>query len=89
MESDGIILFGYGGGDVHLNSAIGRLFQDKTIEIVERRLPEYSENDGEQRRLEFWCKTLKSRKICAHWLDCILDFKSWNYEHNWSQSEIG
>lgn len=83
-EVEGLILFGYGGGDVHLNGLIERHFEKKAVEIVERKLPEYDTDLGKSARFKFWRNALGVKKICAFWLDDILSHSRWDYEHVWT-----
>lgn len=82
-EVDGLVLFGYGGGDVHLNNLVEQYFQNKTVEIVERARPEYGTTAGKNQRFAFWKNALDVEKICAFWLDNILEHRNWSYNHVW------
>jgi hypothetical protein len=82
-EAEGIVLFGYGGGDSHLNNLIEDYFKEKTVEIIERKRSEYETKEGESARFAFWKKTLGVDKICAFWLTDILKYDRWDYNHNW------
>lgn len=82
-EVDGLVLFGYGGGDSHLNGLIGKYFETKSVEIVERGHPDYQTEIGKRARFRFWSEVLGVEKICAFWLKDILTHKRWNYEHKW------
>lgn len=83
-EADSLLLFGYGGGDIHLNNLVAKYFQDKTVEIVERKHSEYDTGEGKKNRLSFWKDALGvQEKICAFWLGNILEHTRWDYEHKW------
>ena len=77
-EASGLILFGYGGGDIHLNQMITRHFSNKQIEIVERRHDEYSTVEGETARFRFWTDKIGSTPVC-HWHQNILDHTNWDW----------
>lgn len=82
-EVDGLILFGYGGGDAHLNNLIEQYFQSKTVEIVERSRSEYQTDVGKRQRFDFWKNALDVNKVVAFWLDDILTHRQWSYNHVW------
>ena len=77
-ECDGVILFGYGGGDTHLNKLIGSAFAQKQIEVVERSKPDYSTPEGKNKRFRFW-KELIGKSPLIWWHDDILSHSHWSY----------
>lgn len=79
-EVDGITLFGYGGGDTHLNQLIRVHFMNKQIEIVERKRKHasYATEQGESDRFAFWEKLLGKAPLCF-WHENILDHRNWSY----------
>ncbi len=83
-EAEGLILFGYGGADKHLNSLISKNFQTKTVEVVERNHEDYSTEAGKNARLEHWQRLISCQRVVAHWRDNILEFRNWGYTHDWS-----
>src|SRR6056297_3229982 len=82
-EADSILLFGYGGADDHLNQMIANLFTGKELQIVERKHPSYDTVEGKKARFEFWSARIGSHKKIAFWLEDILSFRKWGYEHKW------
>ncbi|WP_292291846.1 hypothetical protein, partial [Marivita sp.] len=83
-EVDCLILFGYSGADAHLNSLVERHFSSKDVHIVERKHIEYDTELGKSERFDFWTKKIGTAKKVCFWMDNILDFNRWPYEHNWS-----
>ncbi|MEO1455654.1 MAG: SIR2 family protein [Pseudomonadota bacterium] len=79
-ESEAIVLFGYAGGDIHLNQSISRNFRDKQVEVVERKKPEYETTDGQAERINYWCKKLGVSHVSCWWHDSILDHAVWDYK---------
>jgi hypothetical protein len=77
QEADGVVLFGYGGGDLHLNLLISRYFRDKQVEIVERKHAGYEKKEGKNARLNYWCAKLGVKEAFAFWLDNILEHDNW------------
>lgn len=78
QEVDGIVLFGYGGGDSHLNQLIRTHFVNKQIEVVERRHKSYETEPGRANRLQFWANLLGKAPNCF-WHDNILHHKYWSW----------
>jgi hypothetical protein len=78
-ECDGVVLFGYGGGDLHLNRLITECFREKQIEVVERKKPEYDLEDGKNARFSYWAELL-GKSPWIWWHENILDHQSWDWE---------
>jgi hypothetical protein len=70
-ESEEIILFGYSGGDEHLNSLLKSSSPDKSVRVVE-----WNGAGSHGDRMEFWTASL-SRDVTLVRLDNILNFNSW------------
>jgi hypothetical protein len=78
-ESSGLVLFGYGGGDVHLNLMISKHFRDKHVEIIERNHDKYETKDGSRQRFRYWSNKLGVEALYAFWKDDILDHTNWRW----------
>lgn len=78
-EAQSIILFGYGGGDKHLNLLISKYFREKQVEVVERRKPEYNEQAGVNIRCQHWQNTLGVEKVVCFWFENILEHRNWTW----------
>lgn len=81
-EASSIVLFGYGGGDTHLNDMIQSNFVDKQIEVVERQHPEYLADHGKSERFDFWSKRLGKTPTGIFWYDNILSHTNWDWQPN-------
>jgi hypothetical protein len=81
-ETEAIILFGYGGGDAHLNNLIAKNFHAKQIEIVERFRPEYSERNGNELRYANWARLLgvPTENLNIFRYENILQHRNWGFE---------
>lgn len=77
-EVEGIVLFGYGGGDDHLNRLIRENVSGKQLEVVERNHPSYHFQPTRQERFEYWNSLLGKSPLCF-WLDNILTHTNWTY----------
>lgn len=78
-EAEGIILFGYGGGDTHLNLLISKYFREKQVEIVERGKPEYADQSEVNLRCWHWQEILGVKSVLIFWHENILDHKAWSW----------
>ncbi|MBT8152979.1 SIR2 family protein [Epibacterium ulvae] len=80
-ESDSLVLFGYGGNDIHLNNMIRHYFAGKTVEVVGRNKPEYADDGGFQAATE-WNRRL-GLSIVRFWVvNRMVDFNSWQWDPN-------
>lgn len=78
-EAESIVLFGYGGGDLHLNLLVSKYFRDKQVEIVERGHEAYGTDIGKNSRLNYWATKLGVDAVYAFWHQNILDHKNWTW----------
>ncbi|MBY6044564.1 hypothetical protein [Phaeobacter italicus] len=80
-ESDGIVLLGYGGEDLHLNNLISRYFREKQVEIVVRDKPEYhADNGGGAAAL--WKAKLGVNNTYLWRPQGILEHREWQWQRN-------
>ena len=79
-EAEGVVLFGYGGGDRHLNLLISKYFREKQVEIVERQKLEYNEESGKNTRFQHWQKLLGVEKVYIWWHDSIISHAVWDWK---------
>lgn len=78
QEAEGIVLVGYSGGDTHLNHLIKNYVGNKQLEVVERKRPEYSTDEGNRARFAHW-RNLLGVSPSIWWYDNILSHTSWSY----------
>lgn len=77
-EVEAVVLFGYGGGDNHLNRLVQEKFRAKAVEIVERHHSDYDNDEGKNLRHAFWKKRVATgSQLHLHWPEDILTFTSW------------
>ncbi|UST88434.1 SIR2 family protein [Pseudomonas siliginis] len=74
-ESEEIILFGYSGGDDHLNDVVTAHAQSKPIVVVEWN----GLGQTQQERWWYWSQKLNTQNLRHYYLDSILDFVNWDY----------
>lgn len=67
-ESEGVVLFGYGGADDHLNDRI-KSKRNGRIRVVERT------HDNEAERRAFWRQKIGDHELV--WMENILQFAAW------------
>ncbi|SPJ27577.1 hypothetical protein [Falsiruegeria mediterranea] len=77
-ESDAVVLFGYGGEDLHLNSLIGRYFRDKPVEIVTREKPAYLVDNGTGETAR-WQRKLNVSNVFLWRVHSLLDHRNWQW----------
>lgn len=79
-EVEGIVIFGYGGGDDHLNDLIREYFLGKQVEVVERvYAPDIPGNPGYS-RYAFWEERIGISPLIWS-LENILSHSWWDYVH--------
>jgi hypothetical protein len=80
-EASGVVLFGYGGGDTHLNLLISRHFREKQVEIVERKTPNWQGQESVNVQCQKWQNLLGVKRVVGFLLDDILSHRSWEWEN--------
>lgn len=70
-ESEGVLLFGYSGDDIHLNNLIRRAASSKPVKVVE-----WKGTYNRQERKSFWESRL-GRKVDVRLMSDILKFYDW------------
>ncbi len=71
-NSRNIVVFGYGGLDVHLNEALGNADKDACIRIVE-----FNDGTDHAERENFWKNELKRNELEVIQLEDVLSFRQW------------
>lgn len=85
-EVESLVIFGYGGADKHLNLLIQKHFAGKDVQIVERKTAQRQTKEGAKQRRKEWRTMLgNGPKIISSFRDSILDFKEWDYVHEWKK----
>lgn len=72
-ESSAVIMFGYSGGDIHLNEIVSAQGSGKRIYIVE-----WAGSGSQYERLMYWEDQLDMSGVTVIQMDNILQFKDWN-----------
>lgn len=67
-----VVLFGYGGEDIHLNELLVELHDDATLRIIE-----YDDGTDFDERKSNWIDTLKNPNLHLLRMQNILDFNDW------------
>ncbi len=67
-----IVVFGYGGLDLHLNEALEKADEKANIRIVE-----FNNGETKSKRMSFWSQQLKRKDIEVIQLDNVLLFAQW------------
>ena len=78
-EVSGVILFGYSGGDTHLNELLRLHASHCQIEVIERSDEAYRTASGSKERIEYW-RGRVGKEPAIVWLDDILKHRNWAWQ---------
>ncbi len=73
-ESERIVVFGYSGGDNHLNAVIAAHAQSKHVQVVEWDGVDANMDN----RVAYWCRKFKTEDLELVYHRNVLNFTGWN-----------